>query len=101
MLIVHVHIDVVPEHVEAFVRATEINAAASREEPGVARFDLCREEGSPSRFVLVEIYRTDEAPQAHKATAHYVAWRDAVEPFMASPRRSAKFRPVSPGPEGY
>lgn len=100
MLIVHVFIHVASDHVEDFVRATEANAEASRLEPGVARFDLCREEGTTDRFLLVEVYRTDEAPAAHKATAHYAAWRDAVEPWMASPRRSMKYRSISHGVAG-
>lgn len=100
MLIVHVFIHVAPDHVDDFVAATEKNAAASRLEPGVARFDLSREEGTTDRFLLVEVYRTDDAPAAHKATAHYAAWRDAVEPWMASPRKSTKYRSVSHGAAG-
>lgn len=96
MLIVHVHVRVLGEHVDAFIAATEENAQASRREPGVVRFDLLREEGSPDRFLLVEIYRTDEDPALHKQTAHYARWRDAVEPLMAEPRRSTKYRALSP-----
>ncbi|GAB4208024.1 MAG: hypothetical protein OHK0013_26100 [Sandaracinaceae bacterium] len=96
MLIVHVFVHVLPEHVDAFVAATEANARASREEPGVVRFDLLREEGSTNRFVLLEVYRTDEDPARHKETAHYAAWKAAVEPWMAEPRRSTKYRALSP-----
>jgi quinol monooxygenase YgiN len=101
MLIVHVHIHVKEAHVDDFVRATEVNAAASREEPGVVRFDLIREEGT-NHFLLVEMYRDHAAPAAHKQTAHYAAWRDAVEPWMAEPRASKKYGPVDPpGAGGY
>jgi quinol monooxygenase YgiN len=96
MLIVHVLVHVKEAHVADFVRATEANAAASRQEPGVVRFDLIREEGTTNRFVLVEMYRDAAAPAAHKQTAHYAAWRDAVEPWMAEPRASKKFAPVDP-----
>lgn len=96
MLIVHVHVHVKEGHEEDFVRATEANAAASRKEPGVVRFDLIREEGTKGRFVLVEMYRDHEAPAAHKETAHYAAWRDAVAPWMAEPRTSKKYGPVDP-----
>jgi quinol monooxygenase YgiN len=93
MLIVHVQVVVKEESVPAFIEATRLNAAASRAEPGVLRFDLIQQDGSPNRFVLIEIYRDDDdAPAAHKATAHYAAWRDAVAPWMAEPRTSAKFR---------
>lgn len=101
MLIVHVQIHVKQAHVEDFVAATKTNASASRQEPGVVRFDLIRQEGATDRFVLVEIYRDDEAPAAHKATSHYAAWRDAVEPWMASPRSSTKYRDVDPDVTGY
>ncbi len=101
MLIVHVHVHVKEGHVDDFVRATEANAAASRKEPGVVRFDLIREEGTKGRFVLVEMYRDHEAPVAHKETAHYAAWRDAVESMMAEPRRSTKYRALAPLPAGW
>lgn len=96
MLIVQVFVRVLPEHVESFVAATVANARASREEPGVVRFDLLREEGSDDRFVLLEIYRTDDDPARHKETAHYATWKAAVEPWMAEPRRSVKYRALSP-----
>ena len=92
MLIVHVHVRVKPESADAFVAATRENARHSVEEPGVVRFDLVQQEDDPTRFLLVEIYRAPEAPAAHKATAHYAAWRDAVEPMMAEVRRSTKYR---------
>lgn len=96
MLVVHVHVQVKPECVDAFVVATRENAAASVEEPGVARFDVIQQADDPARFVLVEIYRTAEAPAAHKETAHYARWRDAVAPMMAAPRTSVRFRNVFP-----
>lgn len=98
MLIVHVHVHVKPEQVEAFERATLANAQASIQEPGIARFDVVRQADDPTRFVLVEVYRSAEAPAAHKETAHYRTWRDTVEPFMAEPRRSVKFTAVHPSP---
>ena len=96
MLIVHVHVQVKPECVEAFKAATLANARASVQEPGIARFDVCQQADDPTRFVLVEAYRTLEAPAAHKTTAHYAAWRDAATPLMAAPRTSVKFANVFP-----
>ena len=96
MLIVHVHVHVKSEAVEAFKRATLANAQASVKEPGIARFDVLQHQEDPTRFVLIEIYRTPEAPAAHKETAHYLTWRDAVAPMMAEPRSSVKFNNVFP-----
>jgi quinol monooxygenase YgiN len=92
MLIVHVHIHVRPESVDAFVDATLANARASREEPGIARFDLIQQADDATRFVLIEIYRTPDDPARHKATAHYATWRDTVAPMMAEPRRGVTYR---------
>ncbi|MFL5581346.1 MAG: putative quinol monooxygenase [Gemmatimonadaceae bacterium] len=96
MLIVHVFVHVKPEHADAFAAATLENARNSVREPGVVRFDVIRQAGDPTRFVLVEVYRDADAPAAHKATAHYATWRDAVEPMMAEPRRSVKYEALFP-----
>ena len=100
MLVVHVHVQVKPECVEAFRRATVENARNSVREPGVARFDVAQQADDPTRFVLVEAYRTAEAPAAHKATAHYAAWRDAVAEMMAEPRAAVKYANVFPPDDG-
>jgi len=96
MLVVHVHVHVKPEYLEAFTQATLANARQSIREPGIARFDCMQQQDDPTRFVLVEAYRTPEAPAAHKETAHYKAWRDAVAPMMAEPRGSVKFANLFP-----
>lgn len=96
MLIVHVFAHVKPDSIEAFRQASVENARHSVKEPGVARFDVIQQADDPSRFVLVEVYRTPEAPAAHKETAHYQAWRDAVAPVMAEPRASVKYANVFP-----
>ena len=101
MLIVHVHVHVKPECVEAFSEATAENAAHSVLEPGIARFDVIQQADDLTRFVLVEVYRTAEAPAAHKETAHYQKWRDAVAPMMAEPRTSVKYTNVFPADAGW
>lgn len=101
MLIVHVSVQVKPEYVQAFVAATMANARASLTEPGVARFDVCQQQDDPTRFVLVEVYRDEAAPTAHKTTPHYAVWRDTVAAMMATPRTSAKYRNVFPPDGGW
>lgn len=96
MLIVHVHVHVKSEHLEAFKTATLANARASIQEPGIARFDVVQRTDEPNRFVLVEVYRDAAAAAAHKETAHYATWRDTVAPMMAEPRTSVKFANVFP-----
>ena len=91
MLVVHVHVHVKPDCVEAFKEATRLNARLSLLELGILRFDVLQQQDDPTRFVLVEIYRDAEAAAAHKETPHYPVWRDAVAPMMAEPRVSVKF----------
>jgi quinol monooxygenase YgiN len=96
MLIVHVFVHVTPESVDAFRAATIENARNSVKEPGVVRFDVIQQDDDPTRFVLVEIYRTNDDPARHKETAHYAVWRDKVAPMMAEPRTSVKYREIFP-----
>ncbi len=101
MLIVHVHAHVRPESVADFSQATRENARASVQEPGIARFDVVQQQDDPTRFILVEVYRSVQATAAHKETAHYAKWRDAVAPMMAEPRTSVKLTNIFPGDEGW
>ena len=101
MLIVHVHVRVKPESVADFLQATIENARSSVQEPGIARFDVVEQQDDATRFVLIEVYRTREAAAAHKETAHYAKWRDAVADMMAEPRHSVKYNDVFPEPRDW
>ncbi len=96
LLVVHVDVQVVPERVAQFLAATDANARASRQEPGVVRFDVLVDRSDPAHLVLVEVYRDEAAAAAHKETPHYTRWRDAVADLMARPRSSTRLRNVSP-----
>ena len=96
MFIVHVLVHVKEDRIEDFRAATVENARNSVQEPGVARFDVLQKKGDPSRFVLVEVYRTPEDPARHKETAHYQKWRDSVEEMMAEARGALKYDNVWP-----
>ena len=96
MIVIHVHIRVLPDAIEPFLAATRANAAKSLGEPGIARFDVEQEVDDRTRFVLVEAYRDADAVLAHKQTAHYATWRDAVAGLMAEPRTSKKYQGVFP-----
>jgi (4S)-4-hydroxy-5-phosphonooxypentane-2,3-dione isomerase len=96
VVVVHVHVHVKPDAIESFRAASLTNASSSVREPGVARFDVIQETEDPTRFVLVEVYRDAAAVLAHKETAHYREWRDAVAPLMAEPRTAKKYVNVFP-----
>jgi quinol monooxygenase YgiN len=101
MLVVFVHVHVKPEDVEAFKAASIENARNSIQEPGIARFDVIQQMDDPTRFVLVEVYRTSEDPAKHKETAHYQKWRDAVAEMMVEPRQSVKYANAFPDDQGW
>lgn len=101
MFIVHVFVHVKEDQVEAFKAATIENAQNSVQEPGIARFDVIQEQDDPTRFVLVEVYRTAEDPARHKDTTHYLKWRDTVADMMAEPRTAIKYGNVYPGENGW
>jgi quinol monooxygenase YgiN len=101
MLIVHVFVFVKPQFVDAFKAATVENARQSVQEPGIARFDVVQQSDDPTRFVLVEVYRSSDAAAAHKETKHYQVWRDTVAEMMAQPRSSTKFANVFPSDEAW
>jgi (4S)-4-hydroxy-5-phosphonooxypentane-2,3-dione isomerase len=96
LLIVHVDVAVVPDQLDAFLAATQQNAVASRDEPGIVRFDVLSDRTDPTHVVLVEIYRDEAAAAAHKDTAHYQQWRDTVAPMMARPREATRYVNISP-----
>lgn len=101
MLAVHVFVHVKPDCIESFKHATIVNAQNSIKEPGIARFDIIQHTEDPSRFVLIEVYRSQEATIAHKSTQHYETWRDTVAPMMAEPRTSVKYHTVFPTDSGW
>ena len=101
MLIVHVHVHVKPDKIEEFNAVTLKNAHNSIQEAGIARFDVIQQKDDPTRFVLVEVYRTPEDPAKHKETAHYQKWRDTVADMMAEPRKSLKYTNVFPDETGW
>lgn len=101
LLVVHVQVHVKADALDAFRSATLANAEASRKEPGVVRFDLVQDLEDPTRFALVEVYRGEAGAAAHKETAHYRTWRDAVAQLMAEPRSSRRFAAISPDAAGW
>jgi quinol monooxygenase YgiN len=99
MLVVLVHVHVKADRVDAFQAACVENARNSLEEPGVARFDVLRQQDDPTNFTLVEVYRTPEAPSAHKHTDHYKKWAETVADMLAAPRYSVRYENVFPEDE--
>jgi autoinducer 2-degrading protein len=98
MFVVCVTIRVIPEHAEAFLAATRENAASTRNEPGNVRFDVLRAVDDASQFFFYEVYVDEDGFKAHQQTPHYLAWRQAVAPWMETPRVGVKHVSILPDP---
>jgi autoinducer 2-degrading protein len=90
MYVVCVHVHVKPEYRQAFLEETLENARNTIQEPGNLRFDVLQQADDPDRFMLYEVYRDESGMKAHKQTAHYAAWAEAVTAWMAEPRKGVK-----------
>jgi len=101
MHIVHISIHVKDDKIEEFKNATIENATNSIQEQGVARFDLIQQTDDPTRFMLLEIYRTPDDVTRHKETAHYKRWQETVEPLMKEPRSRIIYRNIFPDEDGW
>lgn len=98
MIAVHVFVHVKSDMIDDFKAASIENARNSRKEPGIARFDVIQQLDDPTRFILVEVYRSTDAMPRHKETSHYATWRDTVAPMMAEPRSNIKYATIFPEP---
>jgi autoinducer 2-degrading protein len=96
MIITCVHIHVKPDHVDQFIQATVQNHKGTIKEPGNLRFDLLQQADDPSRFMIYEVFDTEDDVKAHKDTAHYLKWRDSVGEWMAEPRTGIRYRVIEP-----
>jgi autoinducer 2-degrading protein len=91
MHVTFVHVRVLPDQIDAFLEATRENHEGSVREPGNLRFDVLRDPADHSRFLVYEVFLDDDAAAAHKATPHYLAWRDRVAQMMAEPRHGDRW----------
>ncbi len=96
MQVTFVHVHVKPDQVAAFIEATRLNHESSVREPGNRRFDVLQDPQDPTRFILYEAYVDAASAKAHKETAHYLAWRDAVAGMMAEPRQGVPYQALFP-----
>src|SRR5512133_1096563 len=97
MIVTIVYVKAKPESVEAFKAECLENHRESVREPGNRRFDFLSRDDDPCAFVLYEAYDSREAAAAHKETAHYKAWKEAVAPMMAEARQGVAYTALAPG----
>jgi autoinducer 2-degrading protein len=96
MIVTFVHVWVKEPYVDDFIKATIENHEHTVLEPGNLRFDFLRDANNPNKFVLYEVFKSEEAITAHKETKHYLNWKDAVAGWMEQPRQGIKHQVIRP-----
>ena len=96
MIVTCVYVNVKPEAIDDFIRASVENHKCSVKEPENLRFDFVQQSDDPTKFMIYEAYQTDDAAAAHKNTTHYLKWRNTVAEMMAEPRRGIKYNILQP-----
>jgi autoinducer 2-degrading protein len=94
MLVKSVTMYVKTEHIEEFIKATLENQSHSLKEEGISQFDLLQCNDDPSKFMLHEVYTSEEAINAHLQTPHFKKWVDTVTHWFVGPRERAIYTPV-------
>lgn len=96
MHVVIVNIHIKADKIDVFKNLTIENARNSLMEPGIIRFDFLQQSEDPSRFALVEVYRTPEDQLLHRETKHYQEWRNNVDYLQLEARVGTKYINVYP-----
>lgn len=85
MFVVTVHIEVQPEHQQAFRAAVLEQARNSLAgETGCHVFDVCVDPDNNVSFYLYERYESSEAFEAHLDSKHFKRFDARVTPWVAS-----------------
>ena len=87
------HVDVAP-NTQAPMLLQQV-AAASRLEPGNSRFDVLQHAMRGNHFTVIEQWRNQDALDAHVATVHARAYRDALQPLTGSPLDERVYAPIA------
>lgn len=87
MLIQMVSINVKQGHAAEFLEAFRINYEGTRQEPGNLRFDVLRDPQDDHSFTIYEVFKSSEALDEHRKTAHYQECVRRIDPILSGPRR--------------
>ena len=96
MIVTCVHVFVLPEKVNDFIEAITENRKGTITEPGNIRFDILQQADDPCRFMIYEVFESEEAVKMHKETSHYLRWRERVKDYMAEDRHGVRYSVIEP-----
>src|SRR5882724_10752897 len=85
MIILHVTVQIKPEHVSEYLEAVRHDAEhTEKDEPGCWRFDMIQDRDHPNRFYYYEVSTDEAALEAHRQTPHFKLSADKVQPWLAA-----------------
>lgn len=85
MVILHVTIQVKPEHVAEFLEVVRHDAEHSeKDEPGCLRFDVIQDRDDGNRFYFYEVYKNEAALAAHRETPHFKLYAEKTQSWLAA-----------------
>ncbi len=102
MIILHVTVQIKPEHIAEYLEAVRHDAEHSeKDEPGCLRFDVVQDKDDPNRFYYYEVYKDEAALEAHRQTPHFKLYADKVQPWLAAPPERRLGRNLIPSDAGW
>lgn len=86
MIILHVTIQVQPEHIAEFLEVVRHDAEHSeKDEAGCLRFDVIQDRDDANRIYFYEVYRDEAALAAHRETPHFKYYAEKTQPWLVVP----------------
>jgi (4S)-4-hydroxy-5-phosphonooxypentane-2,3-dione isomerase len=83
-LVVKIHMKA--EHREQFLKEMWADAVGSeKNEPGCLMFNIVHDDADPNVLYLFEVYKDDQAVEAHKKTPHFQKWLETTKDWLAAP----------------
>ena len=79
------HVDVTPNYADAGTKLLQQFASESRKDAGVVRFEILKQDSRGNHFTVVEVWRTQQAFDAHSSAEHTKAFREKLGPMLGSP----------------
>ena len=84
MLVLVVSLKVKPGRADDFIAAAQADGEGTTEnEDGNFQFSVVRDQDDPDRFFLFEVYRDEAALEAHRATPHFLRYRELTADIYA------------------
>jgi autoinducer 2-degrading protein len=101
VLALWVKVRVRPEARQRFLEAIEADALGSeRDEAGCLRFNVLQDAADPEVYYFYEVYRDQQALEAHRETPHFRAWL-AVRACLDSEPEVLQCRTLFPAEARY